>query len=130
VRMTTVSSAEESFMFQNVTNNALRTLRGGWVSLAARCRVPAGQTGEPGRVSLNENNGSHAGSSTSDNLLDSESHGYGQGDFRWFLVTRRVAADCTSLSCVVKCEAAGKSGDVSVDRVVLAKGIFPKDYRT
>jgi lysophospholipase L1-like esterase len=128
VKMKTEAEGSASFITQNITNNSLRTLRGGWVAFLARVRIPVGQSAYPGQVKIQENNGSHVGSSTSENLAVA-GVGQGQGDWRWTMATRRLATDVTNCSFIIICENTAK-GEVSVDRAIVARGILPKDIRT
>jgi hypothetical protein len=128
VRMTTVDITKASHMAQTIAADATKRFRGQWATLLARVRVPVGQTGYPGKVNLTENTGSHTGTTQSDNLTDGSSVGFGQGGFRWTMCSRRIAADCTNISCVVTCENVG-AGDVTVDRAILIPGLWPRDIR-
>jgi lysophospholipase L1-like esterase len=129
VRMVTVSSASASQMLQTVAGNSLRPIRGGWATFLARVRIPVGQTGYPGRVNIVENNGSHIGTTSSEQINRAGGEGNGQGDWRWTMCSRRIAADCTNISCIITTETNGFSGDVSVDRAILVRGVLPRDIR-
>lgn len=128
VRMTTVSSASASFLAQNISGNSFKKFVGEWVTFLARVRIPSGQTGFPGRVNITENNGSHAGTTSSDTLSNG-GVGFGQGAYRWSMCSRRIASDCTNASFILTCETNGFSGDVSIDRAIALPGIWPRDIR-
>jgi hypothetical protein len=129
VRMKTVEASKPSFLTQNVAGNTLRPLRGEWVTMLARVWIPAGQTGYPGRVNITENNGSHVGTTPSDNLARSTGEAHGVEGFKWTMCTRRIATDCTNISCIITCETNGFSGDVTIDRAILVRGVLPRDIR-
>jgi lysophospholipase L1-like esterase len=127
VKMKTTTPGSASRIQQGLSGNALRRFNGEWATMTARVRIPSGSTGIPGRVSIVENNGSHAGTSSSDSLTKS-GVGLGTNGFRWTKTSRRIAADCTSLTCTIACEES-PAGEVTIDRVSLVPGALPKDTR-
>jgi lysophospholipase L1-like esterase len=126
VKMVTASPGN-SYISQNLNGTPLKKLAGEWVALLARIRQVVGQDGNPGKVSINQANGSAAGTVASD-VLTFENKGLGQGDFRWSFVTSRIAKDCTSANFTIAAHPSG-SGEVSIDRAVLVTGLWPRDIR-
>jgi lysophospholipase L1-like esterase len=130
VKMLVTTPGSISYLTQNINGNPHKRLAGKWVAMLARVRVPTGSEYTAGQVSIGEANGSHIGTSASDNLADGEGKIQGAGDYRWFMCTRRIAPDCTSTNFSVKCSQTGISGqEASVDRAVLVPGIWPRDVR-
>jgi lysophospholipase L1-like esterase len=130
VKMIVATPGSISYMSANLNGNAHRRLQGQWVTMLARTRVPSGAEYTAGRLSISEQNGSHAGSSTSDQLADGEGKLIGTNGFRDFMATRRIATDCTSTNFSVVCSNPGTaSQEISVDWVSLTPGIWPRAVR-
>jgi lysophospholipase L1-like esterase len=118
------ASAATAFMSQKLEGNALKRFKGNWVTLLVRVRVPSGQAARCGGISLVETGGSHAGTDSTGALSTN-----GQGDWRWQMVSRRLATDCTSITVQIVLAESAVSQECSVDRAILIPGVWPRDIR-
>jgi hypothetical protein len=123
VRAVAASAAIAHFE-QSITGAAARALRGEWVTLAARLRVPSGANANVGRVHMRTTGGATNPSVNSNALAQ------GQGDFKWVTSTIRVPKDAGTVVARIYAEnGVTGTGDISVDRAILAKGLLPRDLR-
>lgn len=119
------ATAATAYMSQNVTGDAFKRFKGKWITLAVRVRVPSGQAARCGGLSLIEQGGSHAGTETTGALSPVN----GQGDWRWAMVSRRMAADATNVVVQIVLAESAVSQECSVDRAIIVPGIWPRDIR-
>jgi lysophospholipase L1-like esterase len=118
------ATAATAYMSQKLEGAALRRFKGNWVTMLVRERIPVGQAARCGGLTLTETGGSHAGTTGSGSLSTS-----GQGDWRWQMVSRRIASDATSVTCLIVLAESALSQECSVDRAILVPGIWPRDIR-
>jgi lysophospholipase L1-like esterase len=98
-----------------------------WMTVSARLYVTSAvkaASTTSGRVSIIESGGSHAGESLSTASID------GDTGFLWVTVSRNIAFNATGLTVRVYGDSGAVAGSVvTVDRVILANGILPRDIR-
>ena len=118
------ASAATSYMEQGITGDALRQYLGQWVTFAARMYIPAGSISNVGRIHIRTTGGSNTIS------LNSTATTQGQGGWKWVTLSGRVDPTATTLTCRVYAEnGATGVGDCYCERVVLSKGLLPRDLR-
>ncbi|MFW7414772.1 SGNH/GDSL hydrolase family protein [Demequina sp. SO4-18] len=100
----------------------LATVRGQYVTVAARVRVPASFTAaSAARVEL-------AGGAV--NLTTPALNTYARDRFTWVFVTGRVLPDASLARVRVYADSASNAdADITIDRVVAVLGVLPKDIR-
>ncbi len=100
-------------------------LRGEWITAGIRVRIPDGtRRATVGRVAIAQRGGVDPGRVASTALPD------GRGGFMWVTVSRRIDVDAEAVRVTVYADT-GSSGtaDVTIDRVVVARGTLPRDVR-
>jgi hypothetical protein len=124
VRLLNAGAASVSHMEQGITGDFIRPYLGQWVTFAARMYIPSGQNSNVGRVHIRTSGGSNTLSQ------NSSATSAGQGGWRWVTTAGRVDPTNTTLTCRVYSEN-GSTGvsDCYCERVILAKGLLPKDLR-
>lgn len=108
------ATATGGYLYQWVPVNRVK---GQWVTLAVRLRVPEGQPASVGRIAINDSGGSTGSIGIT----------HGQGAFRWAVVTRFIDPATTSLHVRVYADAGETLGNCTIDRAILVTGKFPAD---
>jgi len=121
---TVPTTAAIAYLQNSATGANIRSYLGSWATLCARERVVAGSPANAGRISIFTTGGSNTASQTSTATTQ------GQGDWRWATASIRVDRTAGTLTIRLFAEnGATGTGDVSWDRVVVARGLLPRDLR-
>lgn len=111
------SSAAQTYITQDIPTGLLDAVKGKYVTLTARLRVPSGQTATAGRVQITDSAGN----------LSSQSGADLRDGFHWITVSRRVDAAATFVRARVYADTAASSGaDISVASTHLVVGPLPR----
>lgn len=114
-----IQSAGASPAYIVQTTLPARLLRGQWLTVAARVRLPAGYASSHGRVAI------YDGTLTQSK---DEVSSRGAGGFRWILVSARISPTATTVRAYIYADTGSTgTGDVVVDRIVATRGPIPRD---
>jgi hypothetical protein len=111
------SSAAQSYISQDVAAGLLPLLRGRRVTVAARLKVPSGQTATAGRVQISDNVANHSSTGSAD-LRDG-----------WYWAVASLVVDAAATLVRVRLyadTASSASADVTVDSIHLVLGALPR----
>lgn len=93
-------------------------LKGKWITLSVRMRVPAGAAGTSGRISISDG----VSSATSSAAL-----AHARDGFHWKILTFKVGSAPAYLRPIVYGDsAANASADVTIDRIDVVEGVLPR----
>lgn len=111
------SSAAQTYIHQDIPAGLLDTVKGRYVTLLARMKVPTGQATTAGRVQLSDSGGNITSTGSAD-LRDG---------FHWIAVTRLVDANATYVRARVYVDSGTSStADISIASVHLVLGQVPR----
>jgi len=119
------NTAASAYKIQTLSGDAIKRLRGGWITFLARVFIPVGQAARCGGLLMSEAGGSNPGSTSTGSLSPAS----GQGDWRWQLLSRRIAKDATSINFLVVLAESAITQECSVDRSIVVPGLWPRDIR-
>jgi len=129
VKMVTTAPGASSFINQTHNGQNLRRMLGEWITFVGKIWVPIGQNQLAGQLRIIEAGGSHAGTSNAFHSQDESGKAFGTGGWRYSMVSRRIGTESTGVTFQVLLNEAVGSAECSVDRLVVAPGIWPKDIR-
>ncbi len=93
-------------------------LRGKWVTLAVKMRVPAGAGGSRGRISLTDG---------VTNVTSSSALSHARDGFHWKILTIKVADNAAYLRAIVYGDtAASAAADITIDVMSVVEGVLPR----
>jgi hypothetical protein len=119
VRLQSASAAAATFS-QLVTTQVLNLIKGHYITLAVRIYLPSGSVGSHGRIAI---------AITGGTSVTTESFGgSGHNGWKWTTATAFVSTAATFVNALIYVDSgATGTADIRIDRVILSRGILPRD---
>ena len=118
IAVTNTAGATGTLSLDVVTSGNIKALRGKWVTLCVRCRIPTGEIYSAGRISLYDG----IASSSTDT-------GGPQGvGFYWQFVSLRIDSAATYLRAIIYANTGTGAASFTVDRLGVVTGRVGKDF--